>query len=138
MRVVTAHELARGWEPIDISHIHGPGFDIRSLGPADPATGLRPVRRIEVKGRRRGQPILLTRNEWLKARQLGDSYWLYVIWDPAAPGAEPVTIQNPGFALEQAAREVRSISHWTVSARAIEELAGSPATHVVADNLKET
>ena len=32
------------------------------------------VRRIEVKGRKRGQPIRLTTNEWFKARQLGDTY----------------------------------------------------------------
>ena len=31
MRAVIDYERARGWEPVDISHIHGPGFDIRSL-----------------------------------------------------------------------------------------------------------
>lgn len=46
-----------GWEPFDNSDQRGPGFDIRSLGPADPATGHRPVRRIEVKGRARGQRL---------------------------------------------------------------------------------
>ncbi len=119
MRVVIDYERARGWEPVDISHIHGPGFDIRSLGPADPATGMRPVRRIEVKGRQRGQPILLTRNEWLKARQLGDSYWLYVVWNPTEPDATPILIQNPGYTLEHAAHEVRAISHIMIAAEAI-------------------
>ncbi|MGH2522098.1 MAG: DUF3883 domain-containing protein, partial [Anaerolineales bacterium] len=119
MRIVLDYERARGWEPVDISHIHGPGFDIRSFGPADPATGVRPVRRIEVKGRQRGWPILLTRNEWLKAKQLGESYWLYVVWNPTEPGAAPVTIQNPAQRLEHIAREVRAISHWEVSAEAI-------------------
>ncbi len=122
MRAVTEYERARGWEPIDISHIKGPGFDIRSLGPADPATGMRPVRRIEVKGRQRGQPIRLTRNEWLKARQLAESYWLYVVWNPTEPGASPVLIQNPAQRLEHAAREVRAISHWEVPAEAIEQV----------------
>jgi hypothetical protein len=28
------------------------------------------------------QPIRLTTNEWFKATQLGDTYWLYVVWDP--------------------------------------------------------
>jgi hypothetical protein len=48
-------------------------FDVRSFGPADaenrvrdPVTG---IRRIEVKGRRRGQPIRLTTNWWYKATQ---------------------------------------------------------------------
>ena len=65
MGVVMAFERARGWEPHDVSRLHDKcGFDIRSFGPADPATGQRPVRRIEVKGRRRGQPIRMTANEW--------------------------------------------------------------------------
>ena len=59
---------------------------MRSIGPADPQTGYRDpvagIRRIEVKGRTRGQPIRLTTNEWYKATQLGDSYWLYVVWNP--------------------------------------------------------
>ena len=58
MGVVMAFERDRGWEPHDVSRLHDKcGFDIRSFGPADPATGQRPVRRIEVKGRRRGQPV---------------------------------------------------------------------------------
>jgi len=73
------------------------GFDIRSLAQADPQTGYRDpvtgVRRIEVKGRKKGGAIRLTTNEWFKASQLGDSYWLYVVWDPLeAPEAEPVRI----------------------------------------------
>jgi superfamily II DNA or RNA helicase len=122
MRIVIEYERARGWEPVDISHIHGPGFDIRSFGPADPGSGVRPARRIEVKGRQRGQPILLTRNEWLKARQLGESYWLYVVWNPLEPDASPVIIQNPGQRLDHVAREVREISHWEISAQAIDVL----------------
>ena len=47
------------------------GFDIRSLAPPEPQTGYRDpvagVRRIEVKGRKRGQPVRLTTNEWYKA-----------------------------------------------------------------------
>jgi len=81
------------------------------------------VRRIEVKGRKRGEPIHLTRNEWLKARQLGATYWLYVVWSPAETGAAPIVIQNPGFALEHAAREVRAISHVEVPAEAIDDAA---------------
>ncbi len=75
--MVTDYETARNWEPIDVSDLHGRcGFDIRSLGTADPATGQRPVRRIEIKGRKRGKPVHLTTNGWLKARQLADSYFL--------------------------------------------------------------
>jgi len=45
------------------------------------------VRRIEVKGWRRGQPVRLTANEWLKARQVGDTYGLPLLWGPAGAGA---------------------------------------------------
>jgi superfamily II DNA or RNA helicase len=120
MQVVMQHERQRGWEPFDVSNLHdGCGFDIRSLGPADPATGQRPVRRIEVKGRQRGQPVRLSINEWLKARQLGESYWLYVVWDPRTTNRELVSIQDPGNRLEHLAREVQSISHFELSAEAI-------------------
>ncbi|MBZ5687062.1 MAG: DUF3883 domain-containing protein [Acidobacteriia bacterium] len=65
--VVIAHETARGFECERVGHLKI-GFDIRSIGPADPQTGYRDpvtgIRRIEVKGRRRGQPIRLTTNEW--------------------------------------------------------------------------
>jgi hypothetical protein len=81
------------------------------------------VRRIEVKGRVRGQPIRLTTNEWLKARQLAQSYFLYVVWDPKMPGAVPVIVQDPGHTLEHAAREVRAVSHIEVPAEAIEQAA---------------
>jgi hypothetical protein len=77
------------------------------------------VRRIEVKGRQRGQPVRLSINEWLKARQLGESYWLYVVWDPTTPNRELVPIQDPGNRLEHLAREVRSISHFELPASAI-------------------
>lgn len=124
MRVVMEHEKLRGWEPIDVSDLHDRcGFDIRSLGPADSATGQRPVRRIEVKGRKRGEPVRLTTNEWLKARQLADSYYLYVVWDPKTAGATPLIVQDPGHRLEHAAREVRALSHIEVSAEAIEQVA---------------
>ncbi len=123
MQVVMDYERQRGWEPFDISDQRGPGFDIRSLGPADPATGHRRVRRIEVKGRVGGQPVRLTVNEWLNARQLGGTYWLYVVWDPVEPGAEPVCVPDPAHTLEHAAREVRVLSGYEVPAEAVDQAA---------------
>jgi SNF2 family DNA or RNA helicase len=120
MQVAMDYERRRGWEPFDISGQRGPGFDIRSLGPADPATGHRPVRRIEVKGRARGQSVRLTVNEWLKARQLGETYWLYVAWDPLAPGGEPICVQDPAHRLEYAAREVQVVAGYEVPAEVVE------------------
>ncbi|MHC5731205.1 MAG: protein NO VEIN domain-containing protein, partial [Nostoc sp.] len=82
MQYVMEYERQRGWEPEDVSQKHdGSGFDIRSVGPVDEVTGIAPVQRIEVKGRaQHNQEIALTVNEWRKAQQLGDSYWLYVVW----------------------------------------------------------
>lgn len=124
MRVAMDYERARGWEPFDVSNLHDRcGFDIRSLGPADPATGQRPVRRIEVKGRVRGEPVRLTMNEWLKSRQLADSYYLYVVWSPKELNAHPLIVRDPGHSLEHAAREVRAISGYEIVAEAIERVA---------------
>jgi hypothetical protein len=125
--VVIAFESARGWECEKVGHLKI-GFDIRSLGPANPQTGYRDpvhgVRRIEVKGRKKGQPIRLTTNEWYKAQQLGDSFWLYVIWDPLhSPDATPVMIQNPAKHLEHAARPVVSARFYDVPAEAIVQAA---------------
>ena len=80
------------------------------------------VRRIEVKGRKKGQPIRLTTNEWYKAQQLGDSYWLYVVWDPLNdPDPLPVVIQNPAKCLEHAAKPVVSARFYDVPSAAIKQ-----------------
>ena len=136
--IVIAHETARGWECERVGHLKI-GFDIRSMGPADPQTGYRDpvsgIRRIEVKGRRCGQPIRLTTNEWYKAAQLGDSYWLYVVWDPLdlpAPElrqagnckTEPLRIQNPVKHLDYAKREVVAARYYDIPAEAVEQAAG--------------
>jgi hypothetical protein len=119
-QTLMVHERRRGWEP----------FDIRSPGPADPATGHRPVRRIEAKGRARGQPVHLGTNQWLKARQLRDTYWLSVVWNPleAAPETEAVRIQDPAHRLEYAAREVCTHSGYDTPAEALERAISDDAT----------
>jgi hypothetical protein len=55
------------------------GFDIRAVKLLDEATGAMEVRRVEVKGRKRVGSVVLTTNEWSKAQQLGEHYWLYVV-----------------------------------------------------------
>ena len=125
--VVIAYESGRGFECERVGHLKI-GFDVRSLGPADPQTGYRDpvtgIRRIEVKGRRRGQPIRLTTNEWYKATQLADSYWLYVVWNPLDnPDAEPMRIQNPAKHLDHAKREVIAARYYDIPADAIQSAA---------------
>ena len=122
--VVVAYEESRGWECERVGHLKI-GFDVRSIGPADAQTGYRDpvagIRRIEVKGRTRGQPIRLTTNEWYKAAQLGDTYWLYVVWDPLSnPSPEPLRIQNPVKHLDHAKREVVAARYYDIPAEAIE------------------
>jgi superfamily II DNA or RNA helicase len=124
---VVAYEAGRGWECERVGHLKI-GFDVRSLGPADPQTGYRDpvegIRRIEVKGRTRGQPIRLTTNEWYKAAQLGDSYWLYVVWDPlGTPDPLPLIVRNPVKHLDHAKREVIAARHYDIPAQAIEAAA---------------
>jgi hypothetical protein len=125
--VVIAYEAGRGFECERVGHLKI-GFDVRSIGPADPQTGYRDpvtgIRRIEVKGRQRGQPIRLTTNEWYKATQLGDSYWLYVIWNPLEnPDPQPVRIQNPAKHLDHAKREVIAARYYDIPADAIQDAA---------------
>ena len=125
--VVVAHEQTRGFECERVGHLKI-SFDIRSLAPPDSQTGYRDpvsgVRRIEVKGRRRGQPVRLTTNEWYKAQQLGDTYWLYVVWDPLdAPDPVPLMVQNPARYLDHAKREVVTARYYDLPANAVEQAA---------------
>lgn len=125
--IVVAYEETRGWTCERVGHLKI-GFDVRSLGPADLQTGYRDpvdgIRRIEVKGRKRGQPIRLTTNEWYKATQLGDSYWLYVVWDPLdGPSPEPLRIRNPAKSLDHAKKEVFAGRHFDIPAEAVKHAA---------------
>jgi hypothetical protein len=49
----------------------------------------------------------LITNEWYKATQLGDSYWLDVAWDPLENlDAELIRIQNPAQKMDHVKREI--------------------------------
>ena len=125
--VAVAWEESRGRECERVGHLKI-GFDVRSLAPPDPQTGGRDpadgVRRIEVKGRRRGQPVRLTTNEWYKAQQLGDTYWLYVVWDPLDdPDPAPLRVRNPAARLDHAKREVVAARYYDLPAAAVEQAA---------------
>jgi len=124
MKIVMQYERDRGWEPEDVSKLKL-GFDIRSISPPDLKTGRREVRRIEVKGRKKGENIRLTVNEWLKAKQLRGTYWLYVVWNPTEPNYELVTIQDPANKLEYATKEIRAISHYEINGKEIEKFGGA-------------
>ena len=127
--VVVAYEESFGRECERVGH-QKIGFDIRSLAPPDPQTGYRDpvigVRRIEVKGRKRDHAVRLTTNEWYKAQQLGDTYWLYVVWDPLdRPDPAPLMVQNPALHLDYAKRDVVAARHYDLPAEAVEHVARS-------------
>ncbi len=129
--VVIAYEASRSCECERVGHLKI-GFDIRSLAPADPQTGYRDpvtgVRRIEVKGRMRGEAVRLTTNEWYKATQLGDTYWLYVVWDPLNnPHPVPLMVQNPAKHLDHAKKEIVAARYYDLPAQAIEAVAKAQA-----------
>src|SRR5262249_7050064 len=122
--LVVAFEEARGWECERVGRLKI-GFDVRSLGPADPQTGYRDpvegIRRIEVKGRSRDFPIRLTPNEWKHAVQLGDSYWLYVVWPRLAnPHPDPLITRTRAKHLDHAKNEVIAGRIFDTRAQAIE------------------
>jgi hypothetical protein len=95
------------------------GFDVRAHRVADVATGEVLVKRIEVKGRMRGQPVRLTTNEWYKAQQLAETYWLYVVWDPLGKTPELMRIKNPAVQLDHAKREIVAARFFEIAAEAV-------------------
>ena len=121
MEFVLNYERQRGWIPKDVSQQRdGSGFDIHSVGKASEITGVTPIRRIEVKGRAQmNQDVSLTSNEWRKAQQLGDTYWLYVVWNCKGEQPQLLTIQNPAVALAGEVREVKQVTRYVIGADAL-------------------
>ena len=87
MEHATRHEEAQGCVVEDIS-ADNLGFDLRSKTPDGK------VRCIEVKARAERAPVVLTSNEWFRAKQLNDDYFLYVVLN-AATQPELYIIRNP-------------------------------------------
>jgi superfamily II DNA or RNA helicase/transcriptional regulator with XRE-family HTH domain len=103
MRLARAHEEAAGATVHDVSRpelawaaglTDWPGFDLRSLRPATPH-GPAEERAIEVKGRAGSGGVEVSENEWAKACNLRDRYWLYVAFDCATPRPRLVKVQDP-------------------------------------------
>ena len=99
------------------------GFDIRAHRVLDESTGEVHVKRIEVKGRMRGQPVRLTTNEWYKAQQLAETYWLYVVWEPLGKSSELVRIHDPFAKLDHAKREIVAARFYEISADSVQQAA---------------
>ena len=123
MRVAQAHEKASGATVHDVSRPDlarraglgdWPGFDLLSVTPA----GRR--RAIEVKGKARAGDIELSDNEWAKACNLRDGYWLYAVYDCATPRPRLARVRDPFAKLLARSRE---FSAYAVSASSVQAAA---------------
>ena len=103
MWLARAHEEAAGATVRDVSRPvlarreglgDWPGFDLRSLRPAS-ALGPAEDRAIEVKGRAGTGAVEVSANEWAKACNLRQRYWLYVVYDCATPRPRLVKVRDP-------------------------------------------
>lgn len=84
VRFVHTPELARAAGLPD-----HPGFDILSIYPGNER------RCIEVKGRADTGEIQVTDNEWARACNLRNEYWLYAVYHCATPTPQMVRVQDP-------------------------------------------
>jgi hypothetical protein len=98
VKVSWAYEDAYGARVKDVStpelaRAHGlsdhPGFDLLSRRPSGEE------RAIEVKGRAMVGGIEISENEWARACNLRDRYWLYVVYNCASSTPRLLRIQDP-------------------------------------------
>lgn len=90
MRVARAYEESLGATVHDVSDpLQKMGFDLLSRRSAGEE------RCIEVKGRRAVGDVQLSENEWAKAANLRQQYWLYVVYDCAATHPRLLRVRDP-------------------------------------------
>jgi hypothetical protein len=94
MDVATAYEEAQGWQVEDVSQEPHGGFDLRSIR-FDEEGALAGARYIEVKARAISGAIRLTSNEWKRARQWRENYWLYIVTNAGSDEPQLTRIQDP-------------------------------------------
>ena len=118
VEVATGYEANFGAEVTDVSKpelarraglTDWPGFDLKSRHPSD-ADGFAEERAIEVKGRAGSGNIEMTENEWARACNLRDDYWLYVVFDCATPRPRLVRVRDPFAKLLVRSRELSALT----------------------------
>ena len=123
VRVATAFEEGSGADVEDVSQpaqarLAGlsdwPGFDLLSIR----AAGER--RCIEVKGRAGSGSVEVSDNEWAKACNLRNEYWLYVVYGCATPRPRLLRVRDPFAKLLVGSRKL--LAH-TVTPSAVLEAA---------------
>jgi hypothetical protein len=107
VKVAQAFEEAAGAKVLDVhtpdlARFAGlpdnPGFDLLSIRPACAGTADRSdkeKRAIEVKGRAGTGDVEVSANEWAKACNLRDGYWLYAVYDCGTSTPRLVRVQDP-------------------------------------------
>ena len=107
MEVAAAYEASFGAEVEDVSRPglarraglpDWPGSDLRSRRPAETLA-------IEVKGRAAIGNVEMSDNEWARACNLRDTYWLYVVFDCATPRPRLLRLRDPFGRLLARSRE---------------------------------
>ena len=98
MKITRAFEEAAGAKVTDVHTPElarraglsdNPGFDILSLRPDGEK------RCIEVKGRAETGDVEISANEWAKACNIRQAYWLYAVYNCATPTPRLVRVQDP-------------------------------------------
>lgn len=103
MEIAMKHEIQEGRIPEDVS-AENTGFDIRSKDTKGN------YRYIEVKARANEGQVVLSQNEWYTSAQMGNVYYLYVVWNAKNnPDPKPLIIQNPAESLSVSRETVQYI-----------------------------
>jgi superfamily II DNA/RNA helicase/transcriptional regulator with XRE-family HTH domain len=121
VKLAMAHEENAGGKVRDVSTAARaraaglsdfPGFDLFSERLSDV------TRCIEVKGRADRGEVFMTQNEWAKAANLGERYWLYVVLDCATPKPSLMRVQDPFMRLLGAAKKGMTFTVGDIRAKA--------------------
>ncbi|MBU4485641.1 MAG: DUF3883 domain-containing protein [Candidatus Delongbacteria bacterium] len=80
-------ERSKYRNPVDVSSLNL-GYDIKSSDSSN-------TRFIEVKGRTESGDVEITSNEWSKAKELDNNYFLYVVFKANSDYPDLYTVQNP-------------------------------------------
>ena len=113
VEVATAYEMRSNAEVQDVSRpelarraglTDWPGFDLLSRRPGNGDNHTQELA-IEVKGRAVRGSIEMSDNEWARACNLRDGYWLYVVFDCATDNPQLVRVRDPFGKLLARSRE---------------------------------
>lgn len=101
MDVAKAYEEAAGAKVFDVHTpelaraaglTDNPGFDLLAVYPPNDPRGRRA---IEVKGRAQSGDVEISANEWARAANIRDGYWLHVVYDCATAAPRLERVQDP-------------------------------------------